>query len=1134
MAAECASLTSDPIENSMTEASSSSDIGMRLTSPSGLRVELNGNGSLRRIDLDATIVNLFLGNEVEGGPANVYLRRAGTSEFVPLLGPSSPTTFSGDAQSVRGTGLWQGLRYGIELQLAADLAAWFWQVHVANDSAIAQRFELLYAQDVALAPYGTVRMNEYYVSQYVDHTPLTHAERGVVIASRQNLPANGHHPWSAIGSLRKSVSYATDALQFHGLATRAGKAPVGLVNRLSGRRLQHEHSMVVLQDEAIELAPGASASAGFFGVVLAHHAGATEASDLQHVERALALAEPRISVSASEAAVAQSASLFVSAPRLAALDLAVEDERALFGAERRHEEVDSHGKRLSFFTGAQSHVVLCSKELHVERPHGHLLRTGTYATPDEQALTSTVWMNGVFNSMLTQGHVSFNRLLSTTRSYLGLFRSHGQRVFVELHDQWQLLDLPSAFEMQPDRCRWIYRHAEGLIEVRAQAHSHPHEIHLSLKVLVGEPVRFFFSHHIALNGDDGMTRQSANFERRGCDVFIGPAAKTELGERFPGGGFVLAPEAGTVFETVGNDELLFNDRRSRQEPFVCLVTERTTQAGLKITGQLIADSPDLPTKLRANGQPAIDRLLFAPTVSSPVADQLERVADIVPWFTHNAFIHYLSPRGLEQYTGGGWGTRDVTQGPVELLLSAGHTTPIRDLLLRVMRAQNADGDWPQWFMFFERDRAIRAGDSHGDIVFWPVLAVAQYLIASGDASVLDEPVSFFEGEDATVWQHIERALSLIQRRVIQGTALAAYGHGDWNDALQPADPAMREHMCSAWTVTLHHQVLTTLGRALRVIGREQDAPRFDKWAEEVRRDFQRLLIVDGVLTGYALFEGEQVRYLLHPRDAVSGARYSSLAMIHALLEDLFTPEQAREHMRLMDEHLLGPDGIRLFDRPLPYHGGPQRFFQRAESATYFGREIGLMYMHAHLRYAQALARMGEADRFFKSLCQANPIGIRSVIQQATLRQANCYYSSSDAAFEDRYQASAEYERIKLGRVGLDGGWRVYSSGAGIALGLIVRRFLGLNLEADALSIDPVIPTSLNGLRVELDFFGKPLEITYQIKGAGCGVSAVEINGTSVQFAREVNPYRTGAARVSLIEARKLLDTSDGKMKVFVG
>jgi len=37
-----------------------------------------------------------------------------------------------------------------------------------------------------------------------------------------------------------------------------------------------------------------------------------------------------------------------------------------------------------------------------------------------------------------------------------------------------------------------------------------------------------------------------------------------------------------------------------------------------------------------------------------------------------------------------------------------------------------DGDWPQWFMFFDRGtRGIRPGDSHGDIVFWRYNALAQ-------------------------------------------------------------------------------------------------------------------------------------------------------------------------------------------------------------------------------------------------------------------------------------------------------------------------------------------------------------------------------------------------------------------------
>ena len=169
-------------------------------------------------------------------------------------------------------------------------------------------------------------------------------------------------------------------------------------------------------------------------------------------------------------------------------------------------------------------------------------------------------------------------------------------------------------------------------------------------------------------------------------------------------------------------------------------------------------------------------------------------------------------------------------------------------------------------------------------------------------------------------------------------------------------------------------------------------------------------------------------------------------MVHAIINGLFTPEQARKHLELIEQHLLGPDGARLFDWPMEYNGGPQKYFQRAESSTFFGREIGLMYTHAHLRYAEACWRYGDVESFFRALCLANPIGIRSLVPPATLRQANCYYSSSDAAFADRYDAYDRYDQVMRGMVPLDGGWRIYSSGAGISIRLILCCFLGLRQE----------------------------------------------------------------------------------------
>ncbi|HEY2417329.1 MAG TPA: hypothetical protein VGH84_05375 [Steroidobacteraceae bacterium] len=1100
-----------------------------MTSASGLRVDLNANGSLRRFQRDAISLALFVGSELEGGPANLYLRRRAHSlEWTPLLGPCSNTRFHlGPARaSLVGVGSWHGIDYSIVLLLAQDEPAWFWHVRLENTRATAQQVDLTYAQDLALAPYSAVRMNEYYVSQYVDHTPLVHATHGVMIASRQNQAAEARHPWSLIGSLRTGASYATDALQLHGLAARCGGVPPGLSADLPGERLQHEHSMVVIRDAPLLLAANGSASAGFFGSFLADHPDATSPADLERVSKVLALPEAApvpVSLQASDlkpATARDAATLFSAAPLLESLDL---DEACLtsyFGSRRECEEWDEHGRRLSFFNGGHTHVVLRAKELLVLRPHGHLLRTGRHTTPDETALTSTVWMSGVFHSLLTQGHASINRLLSTVRSYIGLFQSHGQRVFAQIDGSWRLLAVPSAFELSPNACRWIYRHAAGVIEVRAAVSSDTHELTLSIEVSSGEPARFLVSHHIALNDDDGSMPRSAQWRRDGDAIVISPAPGSWLAARFPQGNFRIIASAGTHLERVGGDELLFLDAQARQQPYVCLVSAPARTVDLRIQGHLMSAAIPAPLCV-APDEALIPDLSVTVPPECALAEPIAHIAGIVPWFTHNAMVHYLSPRGLEQYSGGGWGTRDVCQGPVEMLLALDRVPPIRDLLLRVMAAQNPDGDWPQWFMFFERDRDIRAGDSHGDIVFWPLLVLSQYLIASGDTGVLDEIVPFFDsrgadaGEHASVWQHVQRALALIDKRVIAGTALAAYGHGDWNDALQPVDPAMREHLCSAWTVTLHFQMLTQLARALRASGRAEAAAGLQRSADNVLRDFQRLLVVDGVLAGYALFEEGHTRYLLHPSDHTTGVRYSALAMIHAILEDMLSPAQVREHLRLIDAHLSAADGARLFDRPMPYHGGPQRLFQRAETATFFGREIGLMYMHAHLRYAQALAHVGEAERFFRALCQANPIAIRSIVPSATLRQANCYYSSSDAAFADRYQAAEHYDRVTSGTIALDGGWRVYSSGAGIALGLIMRRFLGISCEAQVLHVDPVIPGTLDGLSVSSTLRGRAIEIHYRIGASGCGVNAIALNGNRLPFTRESNPHRRGAARVDM-------------------
>jgi hypothetical protein len=136
----------------------------------------------------------------------------------------------------------------------------FWHLHVENVGTEPVRVDLLLLQDLGLAPYGALRTNEYYVSQYLDHAPLEHAGCGIVIASRQNQPVGTRNPWCIVGSLNRAVGYATDALQVHGLASRAGALPPVLADELPSLRLQHEHAMAALQDGACDLAPAPHAT----------------------------------------------------------------------------------------------------------------------------------------------------------------------------------------------------------------------------------------------------------------------------------------------------------------------------------------------------------------------------------------------------------------------------------------------------------------------------------------------------------------------------------------------------------------------------------------------------------------------------------------------------------------------------------------------------------------------------------------------------------------------------------------------------------------------------------------------------------------------------------------------------------
>ncbi|MCS7034717.1 MAG: cellobiose phosphorylase, partial [Phycisphaerae bacterium] len=762
---------------------------------------------------------------------------------------------------------------------------------------------------------------------------------------------------------------------------------------------------------------------------------------------------------------------------------------------------------------------------------GHILRTGESFLPDNTTLSTACYAAGVFASQLTLGNPAMVKLLSGVRDTLNVLRTQGLRIFARSNpaEPWQLLAMPSAFEMARHECLWRYKHRGGVLSIRCTASADDPALRFevladgrALELLVcGEiacgPAEFDHPARLAFHPDEGR-------------IEIRPDPSSMPGQRLPGMQFHVVVATPGAIAAMGGDELLSASGTGRNLPYFAFQTGAISALRFTILGALSdADAHQLcqkyaqPQPVESERSATFWRHVTAAVRVTAADASMPPIQTALDWFARDAIVHLSVPRGLEQANGGAWGVRDVCQGPVEFLLSYEHEAIVAEILRKLFAQQYLRrGDWPQWFMF-PPFQDIQSPHCHGDVPVWPLKALCDYLEHTNDPAILETPLPYTDeqtfmstGHTSPLIEHVDRLLDALERSFLPGVSLPRFGEGDWDDSLQPADPMMRDRLVSAWTCELMYQTLARFAAAMRHFGYLDRAERAGTMARQIEADFRRHMTPDGVVAGFALFDkstGVPSEYLLHPRDVRTGLHYRLIPMTRGIISRIFTPEQAQGHLRLIFEHLLFPDGARLMDRPTTYTGGRETVFRRSESAAFFGREIGLQYTHAHLRYAEALAVMGRGQDLLRALLVVNPIAVTELVPNARRRQRNTFFSSSDAVFPDRYVATRDYRKLRHGEVATEGGWRIYSSGPGIYTNLVIRHLFGIRRYFDSVEIDPVLPLELNGARCERVERGKLVRYHYRLSDGSTGPKRVTVNGQGMPLEPVDHPYRPGGVRI---------------------
>ncbi|MDT8718040.1 cellobiose phosphorylase [Clostridium sp. 19966] len=1070
------------------------------------------SGDIFTFTYDKFLVNQFRGNVKDGSANNIYLRIYDENNVraYPLLGIKSKSSLSTASDSLVYEGSIEGISYKVTFRPVNHI--WFWDITLKGSN---KKVDLVYGQDIGISEENGVYTNELYTAEYLGHS-VFEGENGYVICSRQNMPSSDCFPYIQQGVIgAKAVHYSTDGLQFFGLSYKETNTPEILTSDLLDYNLQYEFSYTALQTEKLNLDGGYSLA--FYGLFLSTHEEAVKELEFKsEIEEAYSAVHKNL-VDAKLASPINVKKKF-SEP-FSSLAFTEDEINALY-PERILEETKD-GKLLSFFTDEHAHIVTKDKELLTERPHGTIIITPPSTdSVDNQLISSTQYMYGIFNSHVVTGNTDLHKLISTPRGFLNVMKNSGQRIYLGINGQYHLLNLPGLFEMGMNYSKWHYKLEDDFITITAYTAADRSDLILEVSSKNNKKYDYIITNQLVM-GNNEYTKDITYTEIKdglsfALDTEKYPGLRYEL--TIPGQSFTLSDDRIFFEEEKSFDETLLTISLKDNSDFQLIIKAYLTEAAISHDASYTL--AEEKKKAYAFYQNLINDF-HLDIENSANKERIQILNQTIWWYAHNAMIHFSMPHGLEQPGGAAWGTRDVCQGPMELFLATQNYTIMRSMLLNIFAHQNIETkEWPQWFMFDKYP--MNAGECHGDVIFWPLKSVADYILASGDKEILNEllPYDGAPGKKETVLQHICYALSNIKEtRIIKGTGLITYAGGDWDDTLQPASEELKTKLVSSWTVALAYQTFNVLCEALSDINSELSS-EFASLAALVKKSFHEILIKDDVVAGFLKCD-DTYDYMLHPADDSTGIHYRLLPMTRSIIAELVDQDQARKNVTTIQSTLKCPDGVRLMDCPAHYDGGVSHLFKRAEQAANVGREISLQYTHAHIRYIEAMAKFGSGEEAWNSLFTINPILIQHSVNNANIRQSNLYFSSSDGAFNDRYEYEKNFGLLRTGDIKVKGGWRLYSSGPGIYIRQLVSNVLGVRFSKEGLIIDPVLPAELDGLEFTYQCFGRKLHLKFQIKEEN--ISKAYDNKNEIPSTPLVNPYRNSGIIIAKEELTKCGD-----------